>query len=61
MKGIDFLFCETKVEGARGSEKFFNPDITDSSSAMNYAKLTAVMAGSITLKQYLKDQKIIPT
>ena len=32
-----------------------------SSSAMNYVKLTAVMAGSIALKQYLVDQKIIPT
>ena len=32
-----------------------------SSSAMNYAKLTAIMAGSIALKQYLEDQKILPT
>ena len=32
-----------------------------SSSAMNYAKFTAVMAGSIALKQYLEDQKILPT
>ena len=32
-----------------------------SSSAMNYMKFTAVMAGSIALKQYLKDQKILPT
>ncbi|MCV6577132.1 MAG: hypothetical protein OIF58_15510 [Cohaesibacter sp.] len=31
-----------------------------SSSAMNYAKFTAVMTGSIELKQYLKDQKILP-
>ncbi|MCV6574942.1 MAG: hypothetical protein OIF58_04320 [Cohaesibacter sp.] len=37
----------------------FNSD--PSSSAMNYAKFTAVMAGSIALKQYLKDQKILPT
>jgi len=29
-------------------------------SAMNYAKFTAVMAGSITLKQYLEDQKSYP-
>ena len=29
-----------------------------SSSAMNYAKFTAVMAGSIALKLYLEDQKI---
>jgi hypothetical protein len=28
---------------------------------MNYAKFTAVMAGSIALKQYLEDQKILPT
>ena len=32
-----------------------------SSSAMNYAKFTAVMAGSIGLKQYLEDQKILLT
>jgi len=32
-----------------------------SSSAMNYAKFTAVMAGSILIKQYLEDQKILPT
>ena len=31
-----------------------------SSSAMNYAKFTAVMAGSIALKKYLEDQKILP-
>jgi len=28
-----------------------------SSNAMNYVKFTAVMAGSIALKQYLEDQK----
>ena len=27
---------------------------------MNYAKFTAVMAGSIALKRYLGDQKILP-
>jgi len=32
-----------------------------SRSAMNYVKFTAVMAGSIVLKQYLEDQKILPT
>jgi len=32
-----------------------------SSKVMNYAKFTAVMAGSIALKQYLEDQKILPT
>jgi len=31
-----------------------------SSSPMNYVKFTAVMAGSIELKKYLEDQKIIP-
>jgi len=31
-----------------------------SSSVINYAKFTAVMAGSIALKKYLKDQKILP-
>ena len=32
-----------------------------SRNVMNDAKFTAVMAGSITLKQYLEDQKILPT
>ena len=32
-----------------------------SSNAMNYVKFTIVMAGSIALKQYLEDQKIIPS
>ena len=32
-----------------------------SSSAMNYVKFKAVVAGSIALKQYLEDQKILPT
>ena len=31
-----------------------------SSSIMNYAKLTTVLAGSMALKTYLEDQKIIP-
>jgi len=35
--------------------------ISDSNSnAMNYIKFTAVMAGSIALKQYLEAQKILP-
>ena len=32
-----------------------------SSSAMNYVKFSVVMAGSIALRQYLENQKIIPT
>jgi len=31
-----------------------------SSSFMNYMKFTVVMAGSIALKGYLEDQKILP-
>ena len=31
-----------------------------SGSLENYAKFTAVMAGSIALKRYLEDQKILP-
>jgi len=31
-----------------------------SSSAMNYVKFTAVVVGSIALKEYLEDQKILP-
>ena len=32
-----------------------------SSSTMNYVKFIVIMAGSIALRQYLEDQKIIPT
>ena len=31
-----------------------------SSNIMNYAKFTTVMPGSIALKQYLQDQRILP-
>ena len=31
------------------------------SSTMNYVKFSVVMAGSIALRQYLEDQKVIPT
>ena len=31
-----------------------------SANIMNYVKFTAVMAGSIALKRYLEDQKILP-
>ena len=31
-----------------------------SSNVMKYVKFTAVMAGSIALKKYLEDQKILP-
>jgi len=31
-----------------------------SSNVMNYVKFIAVMAGSISLKKYLEDQKILP-
>jgi len=32
-----------------------------SNSAENFVKFAAVMAGSIAAKQYLEDQKILPT
>ena len=43
--------------------KIIKEDLTKdpSASAMNYVKFTAVMAGSIALKKYLEDQKILPT
>ena len=31
-----------------------------SSNVMNYVKFTAVLVGSIALKQYLQDHKILP-
>ena len=36
----------------------FTPD--PSSNVMSYAKFILVMAGSIALKKYLKDQNILP-
>ena len=43
--------------------KIIKEDLTKDPSAnlMNFIKFTAVMAGSIALKKYLEDQKIIPT
>ena len=38
-----------------------NCNADPSSNVLNYAKFTAVMAGSVALKQYLEDQKILPT
>ena len=32
-----------------------------SSSVINFVKFTAVMAGSIAIKQYLNDEKILPS
>ena len=32
-----------------------------STNVMNYAQFISVMAGNIALKQYLEDQKILPT
>ena len=37
-----------------------NFTVDPSSNIINYAKFTAVMVGSIALKQYLQDQKILP-
>ena len=44
------------------SKKVVKENLTSdpSSNVMNYAKFTAVMAGSIALKKYLEDQKILP-
>ena len=43
--------------------KIIKEDLTKDPNAnvMNYVKFTAVMAGSIALKKYLEDQKILPT
>lgn len=40
-------------------EETFTSD--PSSNVMNYVKFPAVMAGSIALKQYLENKKILPT
>ena len=44
------------------SKKVMKENVTSdpSSNLMNYVKFTAVMAGSIALKKYLEDQKILP-
>ena len=44
--------------GKKVVKEYFTND--PSSNVMNYAKFTAVMAGSLALKQYLEDQKILP-
>ena len=38
-----------------------NFTLDPSSSPINLVKFSVVMAGSIALRQYLEDQKIIPT
>ena len=42
--------------------KIIKEDLTKdpSASPMNFVKFTAIMAGSIALKKYLEDQKILP-
>ena len=44
------------------AKKLVKENITadPSNSVMNYAKFTAVMDGSVALKRYLEDQKILP-
>ena len=44
------------------SKKVVKENLTSdpSSNIMNYVKFTAVMTGSIALKKYLEDQKILP-
>ena len=44
------------------SKKVLKENLTQdpSSDVMNFVKFTAVMAGSIALKKYLEDQKILP-
>ena len=44
------------------SKKVLKEDVTANPSAnvMNYVKFTAVMVGSIALKDYLERQKILP-
>ena len=44
--------------GKKVVKENFTSDL--SSNVMNYAKFTAVMAGSLALTQYLEDQKILP-
>ena len=44
------------------SKKVIKENLTGdpSASLMNYVKFAAAMAGSIALKKYLEDQKILP-
>ena len=44
------------------SKKVLKENLTPdpSSDLMNYVRFTAVMAGSIALKNYLENQKILP-
>lgn len=44
------------------SKKIIKEPLTGdpSASIVNYAKFTAALAGSLALKKYLEDQKILP-
>ena len=44
--------------GKKAVKESFTAD--PSANIMNYVKFTAVMAGSIALKKYLDDRKILP-
>ena len=49
--GVGYLAKKTLKENFLGDP---------SSNVMNYAKFTGVLAGSMALKTYLEDQKILP-
>ena len=41
-------------------KKTIKENFTADENIINYVKFTVVMAGSIALKKYLEDQKILP-
>ena len=45
--------------GKKALKETFTGD--PSSNIMNYVKMTAAVAGSLALKEYLEKEKIIPT
>ena len=42
------------------AKKILKENFLGDSNVMNYAKFTGVLAGSMALKTYLEDQKILP-
>ena len=57
-RNSDWLSCWNQLDCEKVVKENFVAD--PSSDVMNYVKFTAVMAGSIALKHYLQDQKILP-
>ena len=65
MKTVEEAAIITSMVAGIGwiGKKIVKEDLTGNpaSSVMNFVKMTAVIAGSLALKDYLEKEKILPT